>query len=119
MKTKRTVLIFGGSLILATIGTFLQNREELEVVHIDANVPGSFDLVQAISPDVILFDLATLHTDTALSFLEVQPRLLLVGINLINGTMLVLCGHYAPAMTVDDLFQTILREDLPFTLSEA
>jgi hypothetical protein len=119
MKNKRTVLLFGESLIIATIGTFLHNREELEVVHLEAELPGSHDAIQRISPDVILFDVATVRMETALSFLEDQPNLRLIGINLSSGTMLVLCGHHTRAMTADDLFQTIFMKDNHSVLTDA
>jgi hypothetical protein len=107
MANTRTVVLYGNSLVVSSVGASLRDRAGLELVRLDAGVPDAAQRLEALRPDVVLFDLATAQPDFAVTLLKEHTKLLLIGVDLTNARMLVLSGHESNVLTVDDLLHVI------------
>jgi hypothetical protein len=110
----KTVVLFGSSLAVSSIGASLQGRAGLRVLAVDldaspAAVHGAAQHLAALRPDVVLFDLAAISSDFAIALWKEQPGTLLIGMDLLANQALVLSGHPARAHTTEDLLQVIQR----------
>lgn len=118
--TTQTVLLYGNSLAISSIGASLQAYAGLNILTLDAALPDAAQEMNALRPDVILFDLAAAQPDFALALWQAQPHLLMIGVDLTSGKALVLSSQPARALTTQDLLQAIddhchcdLREAIP------
>jgi hypothetical protein len=115
-KIIKTVVLFGSSLAVSSIGASLESCPGLRVLAVDsatatAGEHGAAQGLAALRPDVVLFDLATVPTDFAIALWKARPGTLLIGIDLLANQALVLSGQPARAHTTDDLLQVIQRHE--------
>ncbi len=103
----RKVVLFGGTLVVSTIGASLQGRSDLHLVQMEAFLPDALQRLDAACPDVILFDLASAQPDFAVPLLRKRPGLLMIGVDLVGQKMLVLSGEQSRLLTTEDLLQVI------------
>jgi hypothetical protein len=103
----RTVVLYGNSLVVSSIGASLQNRADLQVVSIDATLPDAAQRLGALRSDVVIFDLATAQPEFPIELWKAKPQLLLIGVDLTTGQALVLSGQPSRLLTVDDLVHVI------------
>ena len=52
----RTVVLYGNSLVLSSIGATLPGRPHLQVLVLDASQPGAAERLKALAADVLVFD---------------------------------------------------------------
>ena len=87
MKDSRRIVLYGNSVILGAIGASLRRLSQFEVNYAGPLLQEVQEL-DAVKPDILLFDLETTHTEPVFSLLENNPTLLLIGIspdiNLVN-----------------------------------
>ncbi|HBY98862.1 MAG TPA: hypothetical protein DEP84_33770 [Chloroflexi bacterium] len=100
------MLLYGSSLILGTVGVSLKRYPHLEIVSLTPPLPATEE-VGALMPDVIIFDVEAARPESAISLLEVRPRLLLIGIGPSSDRMLLWSGQHSRALTMQDLVQAI------------
>jgi len=111
----QTVVLFGSSLVVSSIGASLQGCSGLQVMAVDleasatAAMPSAAQRLAALRPDVVLFDLAAAQPDFAITLWKAQPDLLLIGVDLATNQALVLSGQPTRALTTEDLLQVIQR----------
>lgn len=105
-----TVVLYGKSLVASTIAASLQDRPGLQVLRVDASLPQANDPLDALQPDVIVFDLSAARREFAVSLLEAHPKLMLISIDMAGGTMLVLTTEQTRALTTGTLVQVIERQ---------
>jgi len=114
-KVRKTVVLFGSSLAVSSIGASLQGCAGLRVLTVNsaaaAAVQDTTQRLTALRPDVVLFDLATAPSDFAIALWKAQPGTLLIGIDLLTSQALVLSGQPARAHTTEDLLEVIQRHD--------
>ena len=114
----KTVVLYGSSLAVSSIGASLRGCPGLRVLVMDsalatAGEHGAAQGLAALRPDVVLFDLAAVPTDFAIALWKAQPGTLLIGIDLLADRALVLSGQPARAHTTADLLQVIRRHPDP------
>ncbi len=107
MKNKRTVALYGSTLVMSTIGASLQEKPEFQVQQIQGLLPDFIDKLEAPLPDVILFDLAASQPHFAVPLLRNHPTIMLIGVDVSSNKMLVLSGEQSRLLTADDLVQVI------------
>ena len=107
MPETRTVVLYGNSLVVSSIGASLQCRAGLRVLPLDAALPDAAQQLSALQPDVIIFDLATTLPNDAIRLWRALPALLLIGVDLSKGAALVLSGQPARMLTTNDLLHVI------------
>ncbi len=106
MKT-RTVVLYGGNLVMSTIGASLQKRPEFQVQEIKGLLANIIDKLEAAPPDAILFDLDAAQPDFAIPLLRNHPTIMLIGVDVKSNKMLVLLGEQSRLLTADDLVKVI------------
>ena len=112
----RTIVVYGDSLIMSSIGATCNRAGQ--VIQLEADQPDAVQRLRALSPEIVVFDLAHARADFALELLREFPALLLIGIDLDRDCMLVLSGRQPRLLTTDDLLQVIeSHADLPDTAS--
>jgi hypothetical protein len=107
MPEIRTLVLYGNSLVVSSVGASLQARAGLQVVPLDAALPGVAGQLSALQPDIIIFDLAAAQPDFAITLWKARSQTLLIGVDLVMGRALVLSGQASRALTTDDLLQAI------------
>ncbi len=80
MERRKHILLYGDSVVLGCIGASLQRAGSFEVTRLSAPLPGPIEL-EALAPDVILFDAETGQPGPAFALLKEHPGLLLLSID--------------------------------------
>lgn len=102
-----TIVLFGNSLVVSSIGASLVHLPSLTLHQIDTSLSELEQHIQREHPDVLIFDLATDYPISPITLLKEYPRLLLIGIDISNAKMLVLSSRQTQALTIDDLTHVI------------
>jgi len=113
MAEQRKVVLYGNSLFIAGVEASLRDRDELNVMRIDATLPGAGQCLSAFCPDAIIFDLAAPHSEFVLPFLREHLDLPLIGLDVTSNTVIVLSSRQYTAQTADDLAQVIQIQASP------
>lgn len=103
MERRRKVMLYGSSLVLASVGASLANYPGLDVVTVDAPVPLSPAQLVALAPDALLVDLGAVGSEAVFALAKGRPELLLIGLDAAGERLLVLSGPQARALTTEDL----------------
>jgi len=109
--TPRTVALYGNSLVVSSIGASLQGRADLQVSSVDATMPDALERLRALQPDVVIFDLAAARPEFAITLWKAQPRLLLIGVDLLTHQALMLSSQPSRLLTLDDLLAVMKDEE--------
>jgi len=116
MEKRRTVVLYGNSLLIAGVEVSLRDQPGLDVVRIDATLPNVVQRLGALHPDVIIFDLTTPPSTLQLpssnfhpppSLLHEHPGIALIGLDLNSNKALVLSGQEHTVLAANDLAQVI------------
>lgn len=107
----QTVVIYGNSLVVSSIGASLQGCADLQVVLVDLNAPDAQQCLKALQPDIVIFDLGTVRSDFPVALFKETPHLLLIGVDLTADRALLLSGQPARVLTTEDLLQVIRLND--------
>ncbi len=106
----KTIVLYGNSLVISSFGASLQGISGLSILSLDAGLPDAVQRLQALKPDIVMFDLATAHPDFAITLWKTYPGLLLIGVDLPGGELLVLSGCREQVLNVSDLVEIIHGE---------
>ena len=107
MQTRRKVVLYGDSVVLAGVGQSLERYPRLEIVSLDALGEDAPRELDALCPAAVILDLSIVSTPFALSLLDGRPDLLLIGIDAGGNGLLVLSGQQARQLTSADLAHLI------------
>jgi hypothetical protein len=95
----RTVLLYGDSLVISSVTTSLQSQPHLSVHQINT-LEIDLSQLEALNPDVLIFDRITAQADYAIRLLSAHPQTLLIGIDPDTHQMFVWAGRHVRALTV-------------------
>jgi hypothetical protein len=114
VKTRQRILLYGNSVILGSIGACLERCAQFEVTTPAAPLQEVQEL-EALNPDILLFDLETPHTEAVFSALKTNPSLLLIGISPDINLVRIWSGRQLRELSMKDLLDLIKNEenDLP------
>jgi hypothetical protein len=107
MPTQPCVVIYGNTLALAGIAIAIQDRPEMRVVSMQVGGPGDAEALEALHPDVILFDQGQAGVQPYLTQLKHHAELYLIGVDANNNQMSVWSGRQMGAATIQDLLEMI------------
>lgn len=107
MPTRRRVVLYGDSVVLAGVGRSLERYPRLEVVLLNASGEGVARDLRALSPAAVIVDLSIITPAFALSLLDTCPDLLIIGLDPGGNGLLVLSGQQARQLTTEDLARLI------------
>jgi hypothetical protein len=103
----KTVVLYGNSLVISSVGASLEGCPELRVLSVDTGKPDTGRRLSDLQPDVVIFDLAVAQADLAVSLWKAQPDLLLIGVDLTTDQALVLSSRPTHLCTTDELLRVI------------
>ena len=103
----QTVLLYGNSLAVSTIGASLQACPDLQVLPLDPTRPDLTQRLDELQPGIVIFDLATVYPNFAINLWRAYPGMLLIGVDPSSDEMLVLSGRPQQARSASDLISVI------------
>jgi hypothetical protein len=103
----QTVVIYGISLALSSVGASLQSCPDLQVLPVDPSMPDLKLYLGAVQPDAIIFDLAVSQPEWLLALWKEQPHLLLIGVDMVKGQAQMFSSQPAQVFTTGNLLQVI------------
>jgi DNA-binding NarL/FixJ family response regulator len=103
----RVVALCGESMLIEGIEASLQDREGVEIVLLDTCRPGAIQVLDKLSPDIILFDLTPSQLNCVFTFLQGHTDVALIGLDLNRDLALFLSGEWRRLPTVSDLIEAI------------
>ena len=106
MEKRQTVILCGNSLLLVGVEACLAGRPGLDVRRVPAADLSHKQHLDALSPDVIIFEMGT-GSKLALDSLKQQPGLLLIGLDLDSSQVIILSGRRRLVPQSDDLVKLI------------
>jgi len=109
VKITRQILLYGNSLILESIGASLRRCSQFEVTTM-ASPLQKMQKLNTVNPDILLFDLETIHTEAVFSKLKTNPNLLLIGISPDINLIKIWSGRQVRELSTQDLLELIKRE---------
>ena len=116
MEEQHIVVLYGNSLFMAGVEASLRGRHGLDVVRIDTTLPDAVQRLDALRPDVVIFDLTAPDSPLALrpspfaiSFLSEHPGISLIGLDLNCNAMTVFSSQQHTVLTANDLAQVIQK----------
>lgn len=113
MTDRKIAALYGNSLFMAGVEASLRDRQGLDVVRIDTALPSAQDDLQAICPDVVIFDLDGPYAHLIIPFIREHPGLPLLGLGLASNDAVLLSSYRHTALSADDLALLIrsIRKD--------
>lgn len=109
-ESRRRVVLYGDSLILAGVRASLESCPDLQVLFLDRSLEEPLDAIRAWCPATFVFDMDAVQPDFQLSLLQ-EPGLLLVGIDPKTHQAVVWSGREEAAVAAADLIRLIDRND--------
>ncbi len=106
MKIRQQILLYGNSVILGSIGACLQRCSQFEVTTL-ASPTQEVQKLETLKPDILLFDLETIHTEPVFSALKTNPSLLLIGISSDINLVKIWSGWQFRDLSIEGLFDVI------------
>ena len=101
---KRLIVLYGNSVIIGTVGASLRRSERYKVVPL---LPSQQCELEAMAPDVIVFDLEAARPEAAFSLLESCPSLKLIGISPDSNLVRIWSGKQLRELSTQDLLDVI------------
>jgi hypothetical protein len=109
MKANRRILLYGNSVILGSIGASLRQCSQFEVTTCESP-HGDPRVVEALKPDILLFDLEATQTEEVFSFLENDRAVVLMGISPDINLVKVWSGRQLREISTRGLLEVIHSE---------
>ena len=103
----RVLALCGESVLIEGIEASLQDREGVEIVLLDASQPNAVQVLDKLSPDIIVFDLTPSQLSCVFTFLRTHADVVLIGLDIDSDRVLFLSGEWRMLPSVADLMQVI------------
>jgi len=104
---KRRVVLYGNSVIIGTVGTSLRRSPQYEVIPFS---PVQQNELEALAPDVVLFDLEAAQNEAVFSLLARHPALLLIGLCPDTNLVKMWAGRQMVELTTKGLVEAISKQ---------
>ncbi len=112
MSKRIRILLYGNSLVLGGIGASLRTESQFEVVDLPQSLPDTSD-IEALAPDVIVFDIETPGSAAAFSALESHPDLIILGVSPDHNIVRLWSGRQYRELSIGDLAALIEVDSQP------
>jgi chemotaxis response regulator CheB len=109
MKQQKTVVVYGSSLFSAGIEASLQRIQEFLVVQIDETQADAVEHINVLRPDVMVVDASTSPWNFAITCLQQNPSMALIGIEPANSSVLMISGQYTVLSSMKELTRMVVR----------
>ena len=104
MIQRRHIIIFGNSIIVGTVGASLRCASIYDITHLSLE---QIDELEAMAPDVVIFDLDSPRPRAAFTLLDTLPGLKLIGISADSNVVKVWSGRLLRELSTKDLLGVI------------
>jgi len=101
---KRRIVLYGNTIIVGTFGASLQQLPQYEVITL---LPAQQNELEAMAPNVVLFDLEAARPEAAFSLLETCPGMMLIGISPDTNLVKVWSGRQLQELSTRELLSLI------------
>ncbi len=105
------IALVGRSLGVSSIGASLATRPEFELVRFGGNLTDVARWIDAVAPDVVIFDIAGASECPVIGPLR-HPGRLLIGCDLLSHHMVIVSGEQVDLSTTEDLLRVFARHHL-------
>jgi len=105
---KRTVLLYGESLLLPLVAACLKKSPALHVTKATTWRQASKLVAEAV-PDVLIFDASDAHRSDVLLLLVKNPHLLLIGLDVERNQAVLFGGQEARSLSLEGVRQIVER----------
>ncbi len=112
MDDRKRILLYGRSVILESIGAGLAKSDRFQIIHLSSHLSRLSEL-EALDPDVVLFDEEDVHPEVAFSRLGTRPDLLILGLNPDTNIVRIWSGRQYRELSTTDLTHLIEDGSLP------
>ncbi len=106
---KRTVLLYGQSLLLPLVAACLQKSPDLRVTHAATWAEVTRFLAERV-PDVVIFDLTNSNRGRVLPLLLENPHLVLIGLDTEHNQAVLVTGQETRSLTLQGLREIVEHE---------
>jgi hypothetical protein len=97
----------GESVLIEGIQASLLDHVGVEIVPLDTSQPGAVQVLDKLSPDVIIFDLTPSHLSWIFTFLRRHTNVILIGLDIGSDQVLFLSGEWRMLPTAADIMKVI------------
>jgi DNA-binding NarL/FixJ family response regulator len=97
----------GESVLIEGIEASLRDHEGVEIVRLGTAQPGAVQVLDGLSPDIIIFDLAPIQLSCVFTFLQTHTDVVLIGLDIDCDQALFLSAEWRRLPTVAHLMQVI------------
>jgi DNA-binding NarL/FixJ family response regulator len=104
------VVVLGDSLLTEGVAVSLANCPQMSLIRIDSNAFDIWQQINALNPNVIVFDLEIPHSPLIFSLLKEKPGILLLGLDLECNRVIALNSRQHFTQTMHDLCQIVEAE---------
>jgi len=105
--SRQLVAIVGASLLMDGIEACLQGVPAFDVIHVPERLPDTGQYLNALAPDIILFDWDSPGQNHILSYLRQNPETLIFGLDLLSQKVTHLSGQLYSVSSTNGLLWLI------------
>jgi hypothetical protein len=106
MERRRRIYLYGNSVIMGTLGASLRGVPRYEVSALSPPWPETVEL-EALAPDVILFDVEAGRPEAAFFLLQKHPNLLVIGVSPDSNLVKIWSGRQLRELSTQGLLDVI------------
>lgn len=110
MEQRPLVVLLGESLLMDGVAVSLADRKMLGTIRMDSDVADIRECLEALQPDLIIFELDAPQSPSILSLLREQPGILLIGLDLACSRAIVLNSRQQMTRTMSELCLMVQAE---------
>lgn len=103
----RVLALCGESVLIEGIEASLKGREGVEIVMLDTSRPSAVQVLDKLSPDIIVFDLTPSQLNCIFTYLRTHTDVGLIGLDIHCDQALFLSAEWRMLPTIADLMQVI------------
>ena len=110
MENGLQVLLLGDSVLMDGVAHSLKERRVTSLVYLEEGDDGIEERVHQLKPDLIVYEIGILKTETILSLLCEQDGVLLLALDISSSKVIIQQNHSRYASSMQELCEIILEE---------
>ena len=110
MDERQLIVLYGDTLLIDGVEACLAGKHELDVIRVNATLANVGQRLQAIAPDLVIFDVGTPVPELSkliVPLLQKQPGIPFIGLDADNSEVISLCTTQYPSFSTKDLVDVI------------
>jgi DNA-binding NarL/FixJ family response regulator len=107
MDDRQLIVLFGDSLLMDGVEASLADKQELDVIRVDATITNVGQHLKSIAPDLVIFDLDIPFSAQIVPLLQEQPGIPFIGLDAQCSEVIALSSQQYTALSANDLVKVI------------